>query len=83
MRILFLCVANSARSQMAEGMTSAMLSAKVFVPEHRLGPLHAASADHGRDGRCGHRLLKTSSVELGSRARKHSLTMRGRGEVRE
>ncbi|MDP3961267.1 MAG: hypothetical protein Q8Q26_14615 [Pseudorhodobacter sp.] len=31
MRILFLCVANSARSQMAEGLACAMLPANVEV----------------------------------------------------
>ncbi len=38
MRILFLCVANSARSQMAEGLARAILPAEVEVASAGFSP---------------------------------------------
>ena len=47
--LLFLCVANSARSQMAEGLARQHFGRGVVGPERRLTSLHAQSAGRSCD----------------------------------
>ena len=58
-RILFLCVANSARSQMAEGLARQILGDKAEVSSAGSSPKPVAACAIACDGRDRHRHFHT------------------------